>query len=48
MISDLSGGRLLRDQIEDYPETGPGRELAEKMLAAGGRRILEEIYGSSS
>lgn len=48
MISDLSGGRLLRDQIEDYPETRPGRELAEKMLAAGGRSILEEIYGSSS
>jgi len=48
MISDLSGRRLLRDQIEDYPEKRPGRELAEKMLAAGGKRILEEIYGIGS
>lgn len=48
MISDLSGRRLLRDQIEDYPEKRPGRELAEKMLAAGGKRILEEIYGIDS
>jgi len=48
MISDLGGQRLMRDQIEDYPETRPGRELAEKMLAEGGREILQEIYGGGS
>ena len=45
LISDLEGKRLLKDSITDYPTARPGKILAEKLLAAGGREILAEIYG---
>ena len=47
MISDLSGGRLLREEITGRPESRPGRALAMRMLAAGGKQILDDIYSEN-
>ena len=47
MISDLAGRHLLREWIVDHPQNRPGRALAEKMLSAGGKKIMEEIIRGS-
>ena len=47
MIADLEGSRLIRETLIGPPETEPGRMLAERMLAAGGGELLEEILGKS-
>jgi hydroxymethylbilane synthase len=46
MIADLDGSRLIRETLTGPPEAEPGRILAEQMLAAGGRELLEEILGT--
>ena len=43
MIADLEGNRLIRETLIGPPEAEPGRILAERMLAAGGSELLEEI-----
>lgn len=47
LISDLSGQRLLRDSLEGAQAEAAtlGECLAERLLAAGGREILSQIYG---
>jgi len=45
MIADLEGRRLVRDTLTAAPADRPGTTLAERLLAAGGREILAEIYG---
>ena len=43
LISDLEGRRLLRDSLTARPEERPGKVLAQRMLAGGGRELLREI-----
>jgi hydroxymethylbilane synthase len=49
MIGDLDGRRLIRDSISGPAAQADslGRELAERLLAQGGREILAGIYGRS-
>lgn len=46
LISDADGRRVVRDQAEGEPEAAAslGTELAERLLAAGGREILAAFY----
>ncbi len=47
MIGSLDGKVILRDQSEDATENAEkiGTDLAEKLLSAGGKSLLNEIYG---
>ena len=47
LISDLEGRRCLRDQrsAPAAEAAGVGTQLAESLLAQGGREILAELYG---
>jgi len=47
LISDLEGRRLLKDQRSGpgAAAAGLGTDLAEALLAQGGREILAELYG---
>lgn len=53
MVAALDGTRLLRDSIR-APLAGPdnaeqlGQRLAQRILTAGGREILDEVYNRSS
>ena len=47
MLSDLAGEHLLRAQIRDYPNARPGKVLAERLLAEGGKELVEEILKDS-
>jgi len=46
MVADLDGSRMIRDEIEGAPRDAEklGHELGRKVLEAGGRQILEELY----
>jgi len=48
LIADPSGEIVLRDQIEGLSSEAEemGRSLAETLLSRGGRKILDEVYGS--
>jgi hydroxymethylbilane synthase len=47
LISDLEGRRVLRDQRSApiAEAAGLGAQMAETLLAAGGREILAALYG---
>jgi hydroxymethylbilane synthase len=47
LISDLEGRRVLKDQRSApvAEAAGLGTQMAETLLAAGGREILAELYG---
>jgi hydroxymethylbilane synthase len=47
LISDLEGRRVLRDQRSApvAEAAGLGAQMAESLLAQGGREILAELYG---
>jgi hydroxymethylbilane synthase len=47
LISDLEGRRLLRDQSSApvAEAAGLGTQMAESLLAQGGREILAALYG---
>jgi hydroxymethylbilane synthase len=47
LISDLEGRRFLRDQrsAPAAQAAGLGTQMAEWLLAQGGREILAELYG---
>jgi len=49
LISDLEGRRVLRDQRSApvAEAAGLGSQMAESLLAAGGREILAALYGRS-
>lgn len=49
LIAAVDGSRLLRAQVSGPAERAAelGLELAEDLLAQGGREILEEVYGCS-
>jgi hydroxymethylbilane synthase len=49
MIGSLDGNLIVRDCGEDRAENAEklGADLAEKLLAAGGRALLEERYGKA-
>ncbi|WP_036737520.1 hydroxymethylbilane synthase [Persephonella sp. IF05-L8] len=46
-VSDLEGNRIFKDSLEGNPENAEeiGKTLAEKLLNAGAKEVLEEIYG---
>lgn len=46
LISDAAGRRVVKDQVTGQPEDAAvlGTELAERLLAAGGREILAAFY----
>ncbi len=48
LIADPEGQRILRGKREGRPEEASflGKSLAEELLAAGGREILADVYGS--
>ncbi|WP_029522701.1 hydroxymethylbilane synthase [Persephonella sp. KM09-Lau-8] len=45
-VSDLEGNRIFKDSLEGNPEDAEeiGKILAEKLLNAGAKEVLEEIY----
>lgn len=45
-VSDLEGNRIFKDRLEGNPEDAEniGKTLAEKLLNAGAKEVLEEIY----
>lgn len=45
-VSDLEGNRIFKDSLEGNPEDAEniGKTLAEKLLNAGAKEVLEEIY----
>ncbi len=45
MVAGLDGTRLVRDRVEGAPDRAEalGSELAERLLAAGGKAILEQV-----
>lgn len=47
LVGSISGDRIIRDQIQGSPAEAEklGVALAEKLLAEGADRILEEVYG---
>jgi hydroxymethylbilane synthase len=47
LISDLEGRRVIQDRLVGPPEEADsmGRRLAELLLARGGGKILQEIFG---
>ncbi len=47
LISSVDGARTVRGNISGPPESflALGKELAERLLADGGREILREVYG---
>lgn len=49
LVASLDGARLVRGQGEAPAEEAEdlGRRVAEEVLAAGGREILEEVYGEA-
>jgi hydroxymethylbilane synthase len=49
LVAALDGSRLVRDEIRGLAEQAEilGTELAEKLLAAGGEEILEEVRRAS-
>jgi hydroxymethylbilane synthase len=49
LVASLDGRRLVRDEIQGLASDaeGIGRELAGRILGAGGRAILEEIERGS-
>jgi len=49
LISSVDGEKIIRDKIEGNPQQAEdlGSLLAEKLLAAGGKTILEEIYSEN-
>jgi len=49
LIASVDGQRLIRDTIQGPASEaqGLGMQLAEKLLAQGGDRILNEIYGNT-
>ncbi len=44
MVSDLSGGRIMRAQLAGTPGSAVGVELAERLLSDGAQAIVDEIY----
>ena len=48
LIASVDGQRYVREQLSGLPEDSNriGVELADRLLAGGGRPILEEIYGT--
>jgi len=48
MIGSLDGKTILHDQAEDVAEEAEriGTDLAKKLLCAGGKALLREIYGA--
>ncbi len=44
MVSDLSGERIMRGQLEGAPGSELGVKLADSLLADGAREIVDEIY----
>jgi hydroxymethylbilane synthase len=49
LVSSVDGKTVIRDQIEGTSEQAHtlGVQLAERLLARGGDKILREIYGSA-
>ena len=47
MVSDLEGDTLLKDSIVGTPGSSIGGQLADRMLDAGARGIVDEIYGDN-
>ncbi|TLY27062.1 MAG: hydroxymethylbilane synthase, partial [Nitrospirae bacterium] len=49
LIASVDGQRLIRDTIQGPASEAQslGSQLAEKLLAQGGDRILNEIYGNT-
>jgi hydroxymethylbilane synthase len=49
LVAALDGSRLVRDEIRGPASGAPdlGRALAERLLAAGGDAILEEMQSAS-
>ena len=49
LIISPDGSRVIRGSVETEPERAAeaGRELGERLLADGGREILERVYGGS-
>ena len=49
LVAELDGSRLIRDRVAGLPEQAEtlGRELAERLLAAGADQILGRIYGEA-
>jgi len=47
LVGSVDGKTLIRDKIKGKPEEAEslGTELAEKLLAAGAKEILDEVYG---
>ncbi|WP_297455553.1 hydroxymethylbilane synthase [Persephonella sp.] len=45
-VSDLEGNKIFKDSLEGDPENAEniGKTLAEKLLNAGAKEVLEEIY----
>ena len=50
LIADWDGQQIFKDQAEGplSDPTGPGIRLAERLLEAGGREILEDVYGKTA
>ena len=48
-VSDLEGKRVFKDTVEGKPEDAEslGETLANKLLEAGAKEVLEEIYRGS-
>ncbi len=48
-VSDLEGKRVFKDTVEGKPEDAEslGEFLAKKLLEAGAKEVLEEIYRGS-
>lgn len=47
LIASVDGGQILKERVNGPAENAEkmGTELAEKLLAMGGREILDEVYG---
>ena len=49
LVASIDGKTIIRDQIAGpgHQAHGLGVQLAERLLARGGDKILREIYGSA-
>jgi hydroxymethylbilane synthase len=50
LVASVNGRKLIKDEIFGDPRESEslGRRLAERLLAAGGKEILKEVYESAS
>jgi len=50
LVASLDGRRMVRDRVSADPEQAAalGVQLGEKLLAAGGREILQEIFAQGA